>query len=287
MTYAPQNLMDARQLLIAEFNMNPGTVHTDLEPAEVGIVGNLETHDGGYHCGWDRRRIRNGMLADYSWTESPRDATHKTNAARGLDIGWFEKQYGATKVNLYDLTWWMVEECKKGAPDTLYIREIIYTLDGKVVKRWDRLGRRTTGDLSHLAHTHRSDFADSEFVDKTGLFRRFITEVGGPDMLPIERLKLDQLEVRVAALVKGTDASGVPTGGSNPTHVSETNVTAARVAAIETTLLELASRPAAQVTLSTADIQALATEVALAVSQVIKPMLSQAAFEGAQRAEDE
>jgi hypothetical protein len=179
MTYAPKPLLDARAYLIANLDMHPGvTAHNDLDPAEVGIVGD-PNHHGGYHCGWDRRRTVNGALSDYAWQESARDANHKTNAARGLDVGWFSVNLGGRQVSLYDLNRWLVAQCAAGAANTGDIREVIYTVDGRSVRRWDRLGRRSTGDSSHLSHTHISYFADSEHRDKTGLFRRFVAAMNG------------------------------------------------------------------------------------------------------------
>ncbi|WP_037684611.1 hypothetical protein, partial [Streptomyces griseus] len=70
--------------------------------------------------------------------------------------------------------------CTAGAPDTRDIREIIYSPDGQTVKRWDRLGKRSTGDSSHLWHTHFSFFRDSIKAgrDLTPLFRRYLTSIG-------------------------------------------------------------------------------------------------------------
>lgn len=155
MTYAPQPLLDLRAYL---------RPHTGLSNIEMGIVGNV-LHDGGYHHGWDDRRTVAGVTRDYSWLESSRDAGHRTNAASAFDLGMFDR--------LRELSAWMVGQCQAGAPDTLDIREIIYSPDGKVVLRWDRLGIRTTGDASHLTHDHFSWFRDAEQRDKISPFRRF------------------------------------------------------------------------------------------------------------------
>lgn len=158
MTYAPQALLDLRAYL---------RPLTGLSDAELGIVGD-SNHDGGYHHGWDNRNTSNGVTSDYSWTESNRDASHKTNAASAFDLGMFSW--------LRELSVWMVDQCVAGAPDTLDIREIIYSPDGKVVLRWDRLGVRTSGDSSHQTHTHFSWFRDAELASKTGPFQRFFEE---------------------------------------------------------------------------------------------------------------
>lgn len=155
MTYAPQRLLDLRAYL---------KPWTGLSDAALGIVGD-ERHDGGYHHGWDDRRIVSGNTADYSWNESPRDGNHRTNAASAIDIGTFSR--------LRELSNWLVGQCEARAHDTLDIRSIIYSPDGKVVKRWDRLRRRDTGDSSHMTHTHISFFRDAEGHDKISPFKRF------------------------------------------------------------------------------------------------------------------
>ena len=155
MSYPPNRLLELRDYLKPQ---------TGLSDNEIGIVGDVN-HNGGYHCGWDRRRIVNGVLKDYSWTESTRDSGHKTDAASAIDIGMFAR--------LVELSLWLVDECKAGAPDTADIRSIIYSPDGQVVKRWDRLGLHVGGDSSHTSHTHVSFHRDAEDRDKTAVFRRF------------------------------------------------------------------------------------------------------------------
>lgn len=155
MTYAPARLLELRQYL---------KQWTGLPDAALGIIGD-ENHVGGYHHGWDDRRIVNGNTADYSWNESTRDGSHRTNAAAAIDIGLFSR--------LRELSNWLVGQCEAQAPDTLDIRSIIYSPDGRVVRRWDRLRRRDTGDSSHLTHTHVSFFRDAEGRGKIGPFKRF------------------------------------------------------------------------------------------------------------------
>ena len=142
-------------------------IQTGLPYNSLGTVPD-PNHDGGYHCGWDQRRITNGSLDDYSWEESPRDWNHKTNACRAFDLGMFPL--------LRDISVWIVNQCALGAPDTLDIREIIYSPDGKTVKRWDRLRIHSGGDSSHLTHTHFDWFADAEHRDKVGIFKRYYRE---------------------------------------------------------------------------------------------------------------
>lgn len=155
MSYAPARLLELQSYM---------QLQTGLPVNALGIVGD-SSHDGGYHCGWDRRRIRNGSLDDYSWEESSRDWDHKTNAARAFDCGSFDR--------LQEMSKWIVGQCQAGAPDTLDIRSIIYSPDGVTVLRWDRLNRHSGGDSSHESHTHFSFFADAENRDKMSVFQRF------------------------------------------------------------------------------------------------------------------
>jgi hypothetical protein len=143
-TYAPQDLLDVVRYL-----------ETRGAPlASLGIVGD-EAHvsTGGYHVGRDDLAAHGRLGYDYSVVESPRDH-HPTNAASALDFGgtsWWRP-----------LTLWLVSQAAANAPGTGDIREIIYTPDGETVHRFDRLGVRSTGDDSHLYHTHISFFRDSE-----------------------------------------------------------------------------------------------------------------------------
>lgn len=166
MTTAPANLLDVRQLLIDTI---PG-----LTAGALGIVGDA-SHVGGYHCGSDRV-----VTNDYSVVESTRDSSGLTLYASALDVGLFQVTVGGTTHDLRSFSVWCVGECVAGAADTQDIREIIYSPDGVVVKRWDRLKRSTTGDSSHLTHTHLSFFRDSTKAlrDETPLFRRYLTTIG-------------------------------------------------------------------------------------------------------------
>lgn len=180
MTYAPETLLAARTLLIKNV---PGLIG-----AEVGIVG-----DGPHAATGNSYHLGSNQLSSgsYSIVESPRDRSGLTDAAAALDIGEFQFERGGKTHNLRTFNVWLVGECKAGAADTKDIREVIYSTDGSTVKRWDRLGRRTTGDSSHRWHTHISYFRDSEKRDKTGLFLRYLAETGlsgeseegGTDML--------------------------------------------------------------------------------------------------------
>ncbi|MBQ1073474.1 hypothetical protein KBX06_09890 [Micromonospora sp. C31] len=175
MTRAPQNLLAVRRLLLDHLDTDPDNSRDqDLEPAEVGIVGD-PAHRGGYHCGSDRVVIR-----DYSVVESVRDSSGLTLDASALDVGWFTVSVGGRAHDLRSFSTWFAGQCAAGSSDSRDIREIIYSPDGRVVRRWDRLGRRTTGDNSHLWHTHFSFFRDSTKAnrDQTPLFRRYLTTIG-------------------------------------------------------------------------------------------------------------
>lgn len=174
MTYAPARLLAVRAYL---------KPLVGLSDNELGIVGD-SAHVGGYHHGWEQRRTVNGETADYSWLESVRDSSHKTGASRAFDLGWFDRVINGVRRNLIDFNLWLAGQCEKHRDDPGHwsadIREVIYTPDGKTVKRWDRLRKRTSGDSSHLRHTHISWFADAETRDKLALFREFFE--GNPDI---------------------------------------------------------------------------------------------------------
>jgi hypothetical protein len=251
MTYEPQALSDLQEYM---------HIVTGLPYSELGTVPD-PSHDGGYHCGWDRRHLNDkGLLSDYSWQESARDWNHKTNAARAFDCGSFNR--------LREMSVWMVGQCQAGHPDTLDIREIIYSPDGKVVLRWDRLGIRSSGDSSHLSHTHFSFFADAEENDKVSPFQRFFE--GGGMATQAERnvnymiqngiLGVEEPEVHIPAesgfpavtlpnplaivlkaLLSGTDAH-IPAYVSIPAR-TWTNAQAAAMARIEAKLDHLLAIP--------------------------------------------
>ncbi|MBY8872648.1 hypothetical protein K7640_12460 [Micromonospora sp. PLK6-60] len=175
MTTAPANLLAVRHLLLSYLDVDPDTPRgQDLEPDEVGIVADAY-HHGGYHCGADRV-----VADDYSVVESARDRAGLTLHASAVDVGEFEVQVKGRTHNLITFSNWCVAQCVADAPGTRDLREVIYSPDGRTVRRWDRLGRRSTGDSTHLTHTHFSFFRDSTKADRdqTPLFRRYLTEIG-------------------------------------------------------------------------------------------------------------
>lgn len=189
MTRAPSNLLAVRSLLLEHLDNAPGP--NDLDPAEVGIVGD-PAHRGGYHCGSDRVTTN-----DYSVVESSRDRAGLTDYAAGLDVGPFSVTVGGRTHNLRTFSLWCVGQCAAKAPDARDIREIIYSPDGESVRRFDALGRRATGDDSHLYHTHFSFFRDAIKAgrDQRPLFRRYLTSIGlleDQDMTPDQAKQLQQ-----------------------------------------------------------------------------------------------
>lgn len=205
MTRAPATLLAVRTLLLDHLDVDPDTVRSgDLEPSEVGIVPDA-AHRGGYHCGSDRV-----VSNDYSVVESTRDSSGLTLDAAALDVGVFKVSSGGQTHDLRSFSTWCVGQCVANAPDTRDIREIIYSPDGVVVKRWDRLGRRSSGDSSHRGHTHFSFFRDAIKAgrDQTPLFRRYLTTIGlieGDDM---DQATFDRL-LKGALTGPGDDAKAV------------------------------------------------------------------------------
>ena len=165
MTFAPDSALAVRH----EFQK-----HTTLSNAALGVVGddNHAQTASSYHLGESANRADS-----YTITESPRDRAGLSEAASANDIGWFSIERGGTIHDLRTFSKWLVAQCAAGAADTQDIREVIYSPDGIVVKRWDRLGKRSTGDDSHLSHTHVSWFRDSENRDRAAVIRRYFTEI--------------------------------------------------------------------------------------------------------------
>ncbi|MCX5119206.1 hypothetical protein OG992_18635 [Micromonospora sp. NBC_00362] len=172
MTRAPANLLAVRSLLLTHLDNAPGP--DELDPGEVGIVGD-SAHRGGYHCGSDRT-----VANDYSVVESPRDRAGLTLDAAGLDVGQFNVRSAGRTHTLPSFSVWCVGQCEADAADTRDIREIIYSPDGTTVRRWDRLGKRKSGDSSHRWHTHFSFFRDAIKAgrDQRPLFRRYLQHIG-------------------------------------------------------------------------------------------------------------
>lgn len=212
MTYAPMDLRNVRGFLIRALDIDTSTSRpNDLEGDEVGIVGDpAHAASGGYHEGNDDLARVGRLSSDYSKAESPRDRPG-SDAASALDIGWFDAQVGGRRLTLRDFSRALVVACERGDPRTSDIREIIWSPDGSAVWRWDRLGRRSSGDVSHRTHTHMSFFRDSEGRrDRDDNLLGLLVEIiGGNDVLTNEDIKA--ITQNVASAVR----RGVWMGGFN------------------------------------------------------------------------
>jgi hypothetical protein len=178
MSVAKAAHLDARRLLLKHLDVHPGrNVPNDLDPAEVGIVGGPAHIAAGtsYHLGRDHLKLNQ---RPYSVYESARDREGLDKHASAMDIGQFRVKVHGTSYDLRHFNRWLVGKCRAGDPDTADVREVIYTIDGRTVRRWDRLGRRTSGDDSHLWHTHISEFRDADGARMVRLTRRYLTHIG-------------------------------------------------------------------------------------------------------------
>lgn len=191
MSYAPANLKAARAFYIATLKTGGYTI----DPLAVGIVGDDSHANAGtsYHLGDDALKS-----TAYSIVESSRDRNGLTDAAAAVDYGAFSLTAGGKSHNLRTFSAWLVAQCKAGTADTADIREVIYSLDGSTVKRWDRLSIRSTGDSSHTTHTHVSYFRDSENRSQTALLKRYFTEIGvlEDEDMPTAKEVVDELFAR-------------------------------------------------------------------------------------------
>ncbi|MFC4020146.1 hypothetical protein ACFOW4_19680 [Micromonospora sp. GCM10011542] len=232
MTRAPANLLAVRSLLLTHLNVDPDTTRSDdLEPAEVGIVGDA-AHRGGYHCGSDRV-----VTNDYSVVESPRDRAGLTLDAAALDVGGFEVRSGGRTHTLPSFSLWCVGQCAANATDTRDLREIIYSPDGSTVKRWDRLGRRSSGDDSHRWHTHFSFFRDAIKAgrDQRPLFRRYLSSIG-----LLEDDMSEQAETQINSIFAGFFRGGTSMGRSvDPDGSGSAVASNSLVAKLDYTMLRL------------------------------------------------
>ena len=105
----------------------------------LGVVGD-EAHQkrASYHNGQDAiDKYGRTAANDYS-IRLPRDREpYLTNAASACDLG----KLNGDLDNLYAFSRWLVQRCRDRAPGTGDIREVIFSPDGKVVKRWDNVDR--------------------------------------------------------------------------------------------------------------------------------------------------
>jgi len=193
MTYATDELKAARSLLIAELDMHPGSgaYPDDLDPAEVGIVGDTAHAQTGtsYHLGADQ------LGADAYSARTARDVAGLTNAASAVDVGEFEIVTSKGTFTHRDLAVWSVAQCRANAPDTRDTREIIYSPDGQRVFRYDRERGVTSAPTeripadSHRWHNHYSQYRDATKAGRTTLlahFTRWLTEIGAIDDMALD-----------------------------------------------------------------------------------------------------
>lgn len=150
----------------------------------LGIVGDDAHKRVGtsYHLGEDDLK----MWKDPYSARIARDRAGLTNGAAAFDIGTFSKTYANGRTaNLRSLSVWLVQQCQRGTADTRWIREVIYTDNGKRVLRYDAYRGQASApvageaDDSHLWHTHVSGWRDCEHVDKTAVWKRYAAEVSG------------------------------------------------------------------------------------------------------------
>ena len=169
MSYTPGTLFALRNYLIGQ---------THLSAVQLGVVGNA-AHTSGYHLGRDRIFSSTGKgWNDYS-IRTLRDRRGLTNAAMAMDIGSRSTDGRWTPRRLRSMSVWLVAACRRNAPGTSDIREVIYSPDGISVLRWDRqrgfasAPRLGEADSSHRTHTHISWYRDSENRSKLAPFVRY------------------------------------------------------------------------------------------------------------------
>lgn len=197
MTSAKPNHKAARALMLRHLDLHPGeSVADDLDPLEAGIVPDRR-HRGGYHCGAGRV-----LDPDYSVNESPRDRRGLDGFASAVDYGYFRIRTVRGVFDLYDYNRWLVGLCEAGDPDTADLREVIYSPDGKAVKRWDALGRRSSGDSSHRGHTHHSEFRDADGHRMLRLATRWLQHIGViPQEDDVQQADIDKIVTAVVSRV--------------------------------------------------------------------------------------
>jgi hypothetical protein len=265
MTTAPQCLLEARTLAIHAFGI----------PADsVGIVAG-NSNGEGYHSGYGALhaagRAPGDAHPDYSVRESIRDSSGLTEYASALDFGLFTTIINGHTVTLRDFTLWLVGRCKAGDPDAADIREIIYTPDGKTVQRYDRLGIRSTGDSSHLTHTHVSLFRDSVKVNRASmvnLIKKYLAGIGGTpegddDMDALQVAQVNNSERYLQSIFGLADHAVGISDTVNSHDLPSPFVAAFRQLVADVN--ELKTRPAGSITLGNADLDAIAVRLAALV----------------------
>jgi len=159
MTFAPATLKALGAFWVAQGGINSGIVG-DTQHIATGT---------SYHLG------KSQLSAGAYSIRTARDKAGLTEAASAIDLGKLHKPYGP----LREFSVWLVGQCRVNAPGTRDIREVIYTADGVTVLGWSRENGYASkpiagyGDSTHLWHTHVSYYRDSEFRDKTAVFKTY------------------------------------------------------------------------------------------------------------------
>lgn len=175
MTFAPITIRELRAVLKGE--------DADLSDVELGIVGGPSHIATGtsYHLGRDQLIMSKNPYS----ARHPRDVAGLSNASSALDVD-------DDLDELRPMSAWIVAECQKRAPDTLDFAEIIFSPNGVDVYRWDADTNtvRPSTQISHRTHSHFAWRRDSEFRNKTAVFKRFFAR-GGDDMLVLVKAQND------------------------------------------------------------------------------------------------
>jgi hypothetical protein len=160
-----------------------------------GIVGDAaHASRSSYHNGFDvaSRLAGSTNLAtvaktDYSY-RLPRDKV-TSNAAAAMDLG----KLGGSLGKLQAFSRWFVAQAHANPTKYRDVREVIYSPDGKVVKRWSGPDNKIydvplDNDVarSHLWHTHISWYRDSEKRDKRPLFATYFAPAPAPTPIVTE-----------------------------------------------------------------------------------------------------
>src|SRR3954467_12523294 len=154
MTYAPDDL---KQIQAYSHTI------TGLPWSSLGVTHSTP-QGGGYHEGNDLLAQAGRLNNDYSKQESPRDRPG-TNGASAFDFGDFSVVYLGRQITHRHLIDAVLAEVRiPGRGRCKDLREMIYQEreGSSVIRRWDALGVRSSGDSSHGSHTHFSFFRDSE-----------------------------------------------------------------------------------------------------------------------------
>lgn len=183
---------------------------TGQEWGALGIIHG-SPQGGGYHEGEDLL-IAAGRApgpqyphSDYSYADAPaRDLYPNGRLAGGNYASAFDLGGGFPRRLEFNI--WMLGRLQANDPRARDIREMIYTPDGTVVRRFDRTGKQAnSGDSTHLSHTHFSFFRDSQGRragddNFLGLLKEFFEGTEGTDYVGINDTDAAYLTWRVEAI---------------------------------------------------------------------------------------